>query len=313
MPQSTAKNCPICNQSRTNCWYFQRLLYEQVCHAFWIWVLNWQYQLALYTLPTPVIDKKILWRMAAAGHFISRKSPPAPDDYHTDHLPAHWNNLESGTSRTSNHGCVSKSPSRQHPIIPLARHTTASSIILRQSRYNINQRLDPPVPAPIPQLQPQPPAPENEDDLATYWKLILEAAEQASPTPQPCLDDLPTCSITLEKPQDPAAVKPCGHVFSEAAIRDWMRRPAANSNKCPNCRGTISSIRRQPQLSPLYRRNIHRLRRLQWLYQALKTPINGKPLPAATQRRMIGWLSRLSIFASPPRPNNRKKNSYCRR
>lgn len=58
------------------------------------------------------------------------------------------------------------------------------------------------------------------------------------------------CSITLEKPRDPAQVFPCRHIFSKQALNQWIQHAHHNPATCPNCRSHITQVVDLPISTP---------------------------------------------------------------
>ena len=87
--------CVICLQTRVNCCYFKRLIYENMCFELWMLLCS-----QLRGKIEPQLTTQQGWDMMPILTTLiqlGRCSPPVPDHYHNEHFPAHW--ADNGSSR----------------------------------------------------------------------------------------------------------------------------------------------------------------------------------------------------------------------
>ncbi len=166
--------CVICLQTRVNCWYFKRLIYENMCFELWMLLCS-----QLRGQMQPKLTRQQGWDMVPILTTLiqlGRCSPPVPDHYHDEHLPAHW--ADSGSSRGERQATPDKVDfslmwQLQLTRKPYGRHT-ASSFFLRSSSLIRRYRRHQPRRLLVPLRQ----APRRQNPVAA-------AVMQHFPAPQP--------------------------------------------------------------------------------------------------------------------------------
>ncbi len=277
--------CVICQQTRINCWQFQRLIYETLCFQLHLFLCS-----LFRNKPKPELTRRQTIRMIpilATLIELRRKSPPVPHYLHDGHLPAHWAEQdETEHYAQSPLEKVDYSLMWQLLLNRNPQQSRACSCFFLRSTLLIGHYSE----GKTRRLFTSSKRESCDNPIANAVLQTLPKNEVGY-TP-------PLCSITLTVPKHPGRVVPCGHTFSFKAIHRWAAEHPQEKAPCPNCRGPIEDIEQICLPIPIDHRRVHESTYLLWL----STLPKAKPIPnfQSQKSKITEWLLRHSLFFSNP-------------